>query len=183
MKHGFSPAIGMFLPLWLLLILLVPGAIAHAQTIYTIDSGDELRITVFEENDLTGDFPVGSDGTITLPLAGKIELRDLTLQAAQNRITNTLAQGFLRHPVVSLEVIHFRPFYILGEVNDPGQYDYVSGMNILNAVALGGGFTYRADQDDIVILRGREDNRIKLPAAPNSIVLPGDIIRVTERYF
>lgn len=156
---------------------------SHAQTIYTIDSGDELRITVFEEETLSGDFSVGTDGSVTMPLIGTVNVRGLTPQAAQQTIANALVDGYLRHPVVSIDILHFRPVYVLGEVNQPGEYKYVSGMNVLNAVALGGGFTYRADQDDIIIMRGRENNRVEIPANEQSIVLPGDIIHVTERYF
>ncbi|KZB66890.1 polysaccharide biosynthesis protein [Thalassospira lucentensis] len=155
----------------------------HAQTIYTIDSGDKLRITVFDEESLSGDFSVGADGSVTLPLIGTVKLRDLTPQAAQKTIANALADDYLRHPVVSIDVIHFRPVYIIGEVNEPGEYGYASGMNVLNAVALGGGYTYRADQDDIIIMRGRDDNRVEIQASEQSIVLPGDIIHITERYF
>ena len=110
-------------------------------------------------------------------------MRDLTPQAAQQTIANVLADGYLRHPVVSIDVLHFRPVYIIGEVNEPGEYGYASGMNVLNAVALGGGYTYRADQDDIIIMRGRDDNRVEIQANEQSIVLPGDIIHITERYF
>lgn len=155
----------------------------NAQTVYTIDSGDKLRITVFDEEALSGDFLVGADGSVTLPLIGTVALRDLTPQAAKQTIVNALADGYIRNPVVSIDVLHFRPVYILGEVNEPGEYEYASGMNVLNAVALGGGYTYRADHDDIVIMRGRDDNRIEIPANEHSIVLPGDIIHITERYF
>ena len=89
----------------------------------------------------------------------------------------------MRHPDVAVEIIAFRPFFILGEVNQPGSYDYVPGMNVLNAIALGGGLTYRGDEDDIEILRGHDTNRIALPATLATIVMPGDIVRVAERYF
>ncbi len=165
-----------------ILLFAVSGGV-HAQTVYTIDSGDKLRITVFDEESLSGDFSVGADGSVTLPLIGTVTLRDLTPQAAQQTIANVLADGYLRHPVVSIDVLHFRPVYIIGEVNEPGEYGYASGMNVLNAVALGGGYTYRADQDDIIIMRGRDDNRVEIQANEQSIVLPSDIIHITERYF
>ena len=108
-----------------ILLFAVSGGV-HAQTVYTIDSGDKLRITVFDEESLSGDFSVGADGSVTLPLIGTVTLRDLTPQAAQQTIANVLADGYLRHPVVSIDVLHFRPVYIIGEVNEPGEYGYAS---------------------------------------------------------
>jgi polysaccharide export outer membrane protein len=85
-------------------------------------------------------------------------------------------------PQVSIEVLNYRPFYIIGEVNNPGSFAYVSGMTVINAVALAGGYTYRADQDDIIISRGGSTGP-KIQAMPDTEVLPGDIVEVTERFF
>jgi polysaccharide export outer membrane protein len=90
--------------------------------------------------------------------------------------------GYLVDPQVSIEVLNYRPFYIIGEVNNPGSFEYVNGMTVINAVALAGGFTYRADQDDIVISRGGSSGP-EVQAAPDTQVLPGDIIEIQERFF
>ena len=91
-------------------------------------------------------------------------------------------EGYLVNPQVGVEILNYRPFYIIGEVNNPGSYQYVSGMTVINAVALAGGFTYRADQDDIIINRGGSQGP-KVEALLDTEVLPGDIINVTERFF
>jgi polysaccharide export outer membrane protein len=90
--------------------------------------------------------------------------------------------GYLVEPQVSIEVLNYRPFYIIGEVNNPGSFSYVNGMTVINAVALAGGFTYRADQDDIVISRGGSSGP-EIEGALDTKVLPGDIIEVQERFF
>lgn len=89
----------------------------------------------------------------------------------------------MRHPDIAVEIVAFRPFFIMGEVNQPGSYDYVPGMNVLNAIAIGGGLSYRGDEDDIEILRGHDASRVVIPATIATIVMPGDIVRVAERYF
>lgn len=156
---------------------------ANAQTVYVINSGDTLRITVFGEPDLSGDFTVDASGQLNLALIGPVTVSNLTADQARIKIHDAYLDGYLRHPDVAVEIIAFRPFFILGEVNQPGSYDYVPGMNVLNAIALGGGLTYRGDEDDIEILRGHDTDRITLPATLATIVLPGDIVRVAERYF
>ncbi|WP_417827448.1 polysaccharide biosynthesis/export family protein [Thalassospira sp.] len=156
---------------------------ANAQTVYVINSGDTLRITVFGEPDLSGDFTVDASGQLNLALIGPVTVSNLTADQARIKIHDAYLDGYLRHPDVAVEIIAFRPFFILGEVNQPGSYDYVPGMNVLNAIALGGGLTYRGDEDDIEILRGHDTDRITLPATLATIVMPGDIVRVAERYF
>jgi polysaccharide export outer membrane protein len=107
----------------------------------------------------------------------------LTARQLENEIETRLkGGGYLVNPQVSIEVLTYRPFYIIGEVNNPGSYQYVNGMSVTNAVALAGGFTYRADQEDIVISRGGSSGP-ELQAAPDTKVLPGDIIEVQERFF
>ena len=80
-------------------------------------------------------------------------------------------------------MLNYRPFYILGEVNKPGSYPYVSGMTVLNAVAIAGGFSYRARSARIIIIRASDPERSDRLAKENTIVLPGDVIKVPERFF
>src|SRR5690606_27378930 len=93
------------------------------------------------------------------------------------------ATRYLRNPRVSIQVTNYRPFYILGEVKEPGSYPYVDGMTVVQAVALAGGYTYRARQDDVMIVRGGARARTKEQARQETRVLPGDIIEVPERFF
>ncbi|WP_336079834.1 polysaccharide biosynthesis/export family protein [Thalassospira sp. CH_XMU1448-2] len=156
---------------------------AIAQTLYALDSGDTLRITVFGEPDLSGDFTIDAQGRLNLALIGPVVVRGQTADQTRALIHDAYQDGYLRHPDVTVEVIAFRPFFIVGEVNQPGSYDYVPGMNVLNAIAIGGGMTYRGDEDDIEILRGNDTARVSIPANLATIVMPGDIVRVAERYF
>jgi polysaccharide export outer membrane protein len=166
-----------------LISLMAITVTARAQTIYVMDSGDTVRVTVFGEPDLSGDFKVDATGRLNLALIGPITVRDLTADQARQKIHDAYLDGYLRHPDIAVEIIAFRPFFITGEVNQPGSYDYVPGMNVLNAIAVGGGLTYRGDEDDIEILRGHDASRVVIPATLATIVMPGDIVRVAERYF
>lgn len=147
---------------------------------YVLGTGDQVRVTVFGHPDLSGEFQVGSNGRMSLPLVGDIKARGLTVGDVEQEIINKLQPDYLKSPNVSVEVLNYRPFYILGEVNQPGSYPYVNGMRVINAVALAGGYTYRADEDDLWVTRtdGRREE-----AGPTTQVFPGDVIEVPERFF
>ena len=149
---------------------------------YRLGSGDKLRVIVFGEDDLSGEFDVTGSGKVSLPLIGQVQAAGLTLDEFEAEVTRSLKQGYLTNPKVSVEVLNYRPFYIIGEVDKPGQYPYTNGMNVLNAVAVAGGFTYRAREDEVFITRDGEKE--KAYAADQAVrVLPGDIVRIPERYF
>lgn len=150
---------------------------------YRLGSGDELRVTVFGEDSMTGNYKVDGAGIISLPLIGNVQAGNLTVPELQMRIAQHLSQGFLVNPRVSVQVMNYRPFFILGEVNRPNQYPYVEGMKVINAVAMAGGFTYRANEDNMSIVRGNDATRTKQPANPSSFVMPGDTIEIQERFF
>jgi polysaccharide export outer membrane protein len=150
---------------------------------YRLGPGDALRVTVFRHEDLSGEFSLDGEGYFAMPLVGEILGGGRTARQLENEVEIALRSGgYLVDPQVGIEVLNYRPFYIIGEVNNPGSFEYVNGMTVINAVALAGGFSYRADQDDIVISRGGS-NGPKVQAQPDSEVLPGDIIEVTERFF
>jgi protein involved in polysaccharide export with SLBB domain len=150
---------------------------------YRLGPGDRVRLTVFRHEDLSGQFEVDGGGFFTMPLVGEIRSAGLTARELESTIENRLKTGgYLVNPQVSVEVLNYRPFYIIGEVNNPGSYQYVNGMTVINAVALAGGFTYRADQGDIKVTRGGA-NGAHVDAKANTEVLPGDIVEVTERFF
>ena len=149
---------------------------------YTLDSGDRIRIVVFRHEDLSGEFEVDGGGTFAMPLIGEINAAGLTARQLEERIATRLKDGYLVDPQVSIEVLNYRPFFILGEVNAPGSYPYVSGMSVINAVALAGGFTYRAKEDAIEIQRGGS-GAPSVVVTVDTPILPGDILRVPERFF
>lgn len=149
---------------------------------YRLGSGDKLRVIVYGEPDLSGEFDVTGSGKVSLPLIGQVQAAGLPLDEFESKIGEKLKQGYLTNPKVSVEVLNYRPFYIIGEVDKPGEYPYTSGMNVLNAVAVAGGYTYRANQGQVYITRG--GNEESPYAAGQSVpVLPGDIVRVPERFF
>lgn len=151
---------------------------------YVLGSSDVLRITVFGEADLTNSYTVDAGGMIAMPLIGDLKLAGLTLRQAEEAIEASLAQGYLINPSVSIEVTTYRPFYIMGEVRNPGSYPYVANMSVLNAVALAGGFTYRARQSEVELMSGRPGAPREYEDTPvNTLVYPGDIIVVEERFF
>lgn len=149
---------------------------------YRLGAGDVLRVTVFGHKDLSGEFEVGSTGDITLPLIGEVPVVDRTLRDVESAVVEKLQPDYLKNPQVSIEVINYRPFYIIGEVQNPGSYSYVGGMRVVNAIAIAGGFTYRANEDRLLISRARSEGK-QGPATQNTIVFPGDVIEVPERFF
>lgn len=151
--------------------------------VYRLGSGDELRITVFGQPDLTGQFEVDGSGSIAMPLIGEVESAELTVRELETAITARLADGYLRDPRVSAEVTNYRPYYILGEVNQPGEYPYTSGLTVQNAVAAAGGYTYRANQRIVFIKSLEEDRELNYQLSPQIQVQPGDTIRIGERLF
>jgi polysaccharide export outer membrane protein len=150
---------------------------------YQLGPGDRVRVTVFRHPDLSGEFQLDGAGFFALPLVGEIMAGGRDSRQLETEIEASLKDGgYLVNPQVGVEILNYRPFYIIGEVNNPGSYQYVSGMTVINAVALAGGFTYRADQDDIIINRGGSQGP-EVEALLDTEVLPGDIINVTERFF
>lgn len=152
---------------------------------YRVGAGDKLRITVFNEPSLTGEYNVTPAGAVAFPLIGVVQAGDRTIEDLTRDITGRLAGAYLNDPRVSVEVLNYRPFYILGEVNRPGEYPYASGMTIEQAIAKAGGFTYRANEKTAFLRRQTAPGERAVPlraAAPVSL-LPGDTIRVGQRYF
>lgn len=151
---------------------------------YVVGPDDEIQMRVFGEDDLSGMYVVSTAGELSLPLIGNIHVQGLNLPQIKTLIVSKLKDGYLLDPQVSLEVKKYRPFYILGEVNVPGSYDYVSNMSVLNAVALAGGYTYRANKNKIEIRRKHNDETQIFESRPEEFsVIPGDVILVKERFF
>ena len=158
-------------------------AASSSENGYTLGSGDKVRVNVFGQADLAGEYVVDGAGFVQLPLIGQMKAAGLTVTEFQKEITAKFADGYLVNPSIDVQVTAYRPFYIIGEVKSPGQYPYVNGMSILNAVALAGGYTDRADKSEVYIRRNGSSKETEWPADETTKVNPGDIIRVSERFF
>jgi polysaccharide export outer membrane protein len=161
--------------------LSAPGAPVDFE--YHLGAGDKVRIIVFGEDSLSGEFFVSAAGTVSFPLIGDISVLGLTIPELQKAVETKLADGYLKQPRVSAEVLNYRPFYILGEVMKPGEYPYTSGLTVLNAVATAEGFTYRADTHKVFIKRATSLGEHEFPLTTATPVEPGDTIRIGERFF
>ncbi|RZL85980.1 MAG: polysaccharide export protein [Sphingomonas sp.] len=150
---------------------------------YALSGGDRVRVVVFGNQSLGGEFTIGGSGFISLPLIGEVDVRGLTSTQLQDRIVARLADGYLKDPRVVVEVLTTRPFYILGEVNKPGQYPFANGLTVLGAVAQAGGYTYRAKTKQVLIKHAGEDTEAALSVTAATLVEPGDTIRIKERWF
>lgn len=150
---------------------------------YLLGSADKLRINVFGHPDLSGEFEVDGTGAISLPLIGQIKAEGLSSSSLEKTISTSLAEGYILNPRVSVEVINYRPFYILGEVGVPGEYPYTNGLTVQNAVAAAGGYTYRADKKVVFIKSIEAEGEVKYDLTPSTVVKPGDTIRIKERVF
>jgi protein involved in polysaccharide export with SLBB domain len=155
----------------------------QSNTAYTLGTGDKLRINVFGQPELSGEFVVDGTGAISLPLIGQLTAKGLSTQTLESTIAERLSSGFLLDPKVSAEVINYRPFYILGEVGRPGEYPFNSGLTVLNAVAAAGGFTYRANKKVVFIKSADGNQEIPYNLNTNTVVRPGDTLRIGERIF
>ena len=157
----------------------VPGA----QGPYTLDSGDRLRIVVFGQDGLTNSYAVGASGHIAMPLIGSVSARGLTTEELSRRIAEKLRQGFIREPHVAVEIEAYRPFFILGEVTQPGQYPYVANMTVETAVAIAGGFAPRAFRREVTLTRVVDGRQARMSVPVTFPLRPGDTVNVQERWF
>jgi polysaccharide export outer membrane protein len=154
-----------------------------ATTKASLQSGDKIGISVFNEPNLSGEFEIDQSGFVSLPLAGTIKAAGLTQPQLEQELAKKYKSEYLRNPKVTVTLLSLRPFYVVGEVSKPGEYGYKSGLNILTALALAGGTTYRASRSSVYIQRVGESGMREYPLTSAVLVLPGDLIRVPERYF
>jgi polysaccharide export outer membrane protein len=149
----------------------------------TIQAGEKIKVNVFGEDRLTGEYEVDPGGFVSLPLAGTIKAAGLTKAQLEQELAKKFRGEYLRNPKVTVDVSSFRPFYVLGEVLKPGEYPYKSGLNVMSAMALAGGATYRASRSSVQIQHAGETGFKEYPLSPTIPVLPGDLVRIPERYF
>jgi polysaccharide biosynthesis/export protein len=150
---------------------------------YRLDSGDSLRVVVFDQQNLTNAYVVDDSGRISMPLIGAVQARGRTTRELEGAIAAALRDGYLRDPSVSVQVEAYRPFFILGEVGSPGQFPYVSGMTARTAAAIAGGFTPRAVKSHVEITRTIDGRMVRARVPIDTPVGPGDTIHVLERWF
>ena len=157
----------------------------HEATIqpYRVDSGDRLRVTVFDQRDLTNTYSIDQAGYLAFPLIGQVPARGRTIQELEGQIAGQLQKGYLRNPDVSIEVDRYRSIFVMGEVGQPGQYTYVPGMTVQNAIALAGGYSPRALQANADITRKINGKILTGRVLISNPVLAGDTIYVRERLF
>jgi polysaccharide export outer membrane protein len=150
---------------------------------YVLGPNDRVRLKVYGEPDIAGEYEIDSTGQISVPLAGHVNAAGLTTKQLERAIASALAKGIVRDPRVNVEVALYRPYYILGEVKKGGEYPYRLGLTVLDAVASAGGFTYRANEKKVYLRRsgGSAEEMYSLDAP--ILVYPGDNIRIPERYF
>ena len=150
---------------------------------YRLGSGDKLSVNVFGEADLSGEFLVGDDGRVDLPLIGAMQARGQTVTQFQNAVVARYSGGYLKDPKVSVSVLNYRPFFIQGEVGKGGEYPYKAGLTVQDAVAIAGGYTYRANTGKAFVRRAGQDREVEVQTNQRVAINPGDIIRIPERFF
>jgi polysaccharide export outer membrane protein len=150
---------------------------------WPLGAGDRLRIIVFEQNQLGGEFVVDQDGDVSLPLLGRLRVAGLLPGQAEQLIAARLAGSIVKNPKVNIDVLHYRPVYVYGEVTRPGAYEIVGNPTVVGAVSLAGGFTYRAQTDGLQIVRYGDPERRRWAVNETTPVGPGDVIFVPERWF
>jgi polysaccharide export outer membrane protein len=156
---------------------------SSAADAYRLGASDKLRVIVFGEDSLSGEFTVSTSGNLSLPLIGEIPAAGRTLADVREEVQKRLNDGYLKNPRVSIEVLNYRSFYILGEVSKPGEYPYEAGLTVEKAAAIAQGFTYRANRSKIVIRHNNDASEERIRSNDPRLILPGDTIRVDERLF
>ena len=163
-----------------------PNYVINSQTalsrIYRLGIGDKLKITVFGEENLSGQVEVNAIGQVALPLAGETPAKGLSVTEFRDAVARKLADGYLKNPKITVEILNYRPIYVHGEVKNGGEFQYRAGLTLRDAIAMAGGFTYRADKSFAAVVRPGEPES-SLPMTSDMPVLPGDNIRITERFF
>ena len=158
--------------------------VAPAATALRLHVGDRIKVVVIGDDKISGEYDIDQAGDISIPAAGALHAAGRSKGELEAEITHRLIdRQFLRSPMVTVSVSSFRPFYVLGEVEKPGEYPYHTGLNLLSAIAVAGGDTYRANRSHALIQRAGENGFKSYPLSPDVPVNPGDLIKLPERYF
>jgi len=152
-------------------------------SVYELDYGDRIRIEVFNQPDLSGEYSLDGDGRFSMPLIGAVEAAGLSPAELEALLVSKFKPDYLVNPRIFIQVLNYRPYYLIGEVNGTGAFPYRAGMTYMTAIAIAGGFTYRAKQDYVFVIRGDDPKQEEIRLSVDEKVQPGDIIRVAERLF
>lgn len=153
---------------------------ATEPTPYQLGPGDQLRVNVYGLDMMNDTYIVGDTGAVSLPMVGAVPVSGKTVETVEKDIADTLrTRNLLVDPKVSAQVVVYRPFFIVGEVQKPGQYAFVPGMSVMTAVSVAGGYTFRANTKEVIVTRAKQ----KGSATPDSSVMPGDLIQIRESWF
>lgn len=150
---------------------------------YVFGTGDSLRITVFGQTDLSGDFKVSPDGTVTLPLIKDVPAAGMTSRELEQNIAASLSPNYVKNPRVSVEVTSYRDVYVLGEVRSPGKFEYVPNLTVLQAAAIAGGYTYRAQESSAEVTRHVKGALKTFTVDSKAMIKPGDTVVIKRRWF
>lgn len=177
----------------LALLLLLLSGLMHAQDSSTNDADavsgyqlgprDRISVTVFNHPDLSGEYVLDGDGRFSMPLIGVVAAAGKTPVELEEVLVGLFRPDYLVNPRISIEVRNYRPYYLIGEVQSTGSFPYVAGITYLTAIAMAGGYTYRAKKDVVYVIRGNDPEQEEIKLDANEKVQPGDIIRVAERLF
>ena len=158
-------------------------ALSASDTTYKLDSGDIVRINVFGQPELSGEFKLDGNAQFAMPLIGRIDAKDLTSAELEILLVERLRPDYLVNPRIFVQVLNYRPYYLIGEVGARGAFPYVAGMTYLYAIVKAGGFGYRAKKKYVYVIRQNDPEQKEIKLGLDQMVQPGDIIRIPERLF
>lgn len=163
----------------------IPGEIPSlgAESAYQLGAGDRISISVFNQDDLSGEFSLDDKGRFSMPLIGAVRAEGLTPAELEDVLVGRLKPDYLVNPRVYVRVLNYRPYYLIGEALGTGAFPYIAGMTYLKAIAISGGFSYRAKKDYVYVIRAEDPEQEEIKLSIDDKVQPGDIIRVAERLF
>ena len=161
----------------------LPPPASDSYTTYELAPGDRIKIDIFNHVDLSGDFTLDADGRFSMPLIGTINASDLNPLELEDLLVSKLKPDYLVNPRIFIQVMNSRLYYLIGEVSATGAFPYKAGMTYLRAIANAGGYSYRAKQDVVYVIRGDDPEQNEIKLSVDEKVQPGDIIRIAERLF
>ncbi|MFK5894210.1 MAG: polysaccharide biosynthesis/export family protein [Pseudomonadota bacterium] len=168
--------------IYFFLLILTPFILyANDTQKYTLSTGDEIRILVYGERDLTLKIKVDDDGIISYPFLGNILIKGLSLGEVESKIRSGLKDGYLRNPNVNVSIIEYRPFFVNGQVKRPGAFPFQPGITVHKAITIAGGFTERASENSIYVIHNNSTKKIKINK--DDRIKPGDTLSVEESFF
>ena len=162
----------------------LPPVSAASASEYRLQPGDELLVTIQDVAQADRSYIIDSSGTISLPLLQEVKVAGLSVREVENRIAEGFrARELLKNPIISVQPGALRPFYVIGEVNSPDEINYRQGMTVLSAISAAGGYTYRAQEGQVEVVRTVNGQEVRSKASEDTLIQPGDRIRVYERWF